>query len=337
MPIPQDDSVELNPEPQTPPFSEDALALEFTRQHGDDLRYVAAWGRWLIWYGDRWRFDDTVHVFDKARAVCREASIKKNKPQNALASAKTVAAVERLAKADRKHAATVDQWDADPWLLNTPGCVIDLKTGDAHTHRLDEYCTKITATAPSGDCPIWHEFLKRVMDGDADLIAFLQRVAGYNLTGITREHALFFLHGTGANGKSTFLNTIASTMGDYHTTSSAETFVASRTDRHPTELAALRGARLVTATEIEEGRRWAEARIKALTGGDPIAARFMRRDLFEFTPQFKLMIAGNHKPQLRNVDEAFRRRLHLMPFTVTRRAPRSAASSVGCLFHKMTA
>ena len=300
-----------------PEFSEDAIALDFTRRYEQDLRFVKGWGRWLIWDGCRWDFDQTVHVFDLARAVCREAAAEANKNQKSIASAKTRAAVENLARADRRHAATVDQWDADPWLLNTPGCVIDLRSGDSRPNRREDHCTKITAIAPSGGRPTWLEFLNRITDGDADLIAFLQRMAGYGLTGITREHALFFLYGTGANGKTTFVNALAGCMGDYHTTSSTEVFTVTHGDRHPTELASLRGARLVTATETEEGRRWAEARIKALTGGDPIAARYMRQDFFEFTPTFKLVIAGNHKPQLRNVDEAFRRRLHLIPFTVT--------------------
>ena len=176
--------------------------------------------------------------------------------------------------------------------------------------------TKITAIAPGADCPLWLKFLTRITDGDVELQAFLQRVAGYCLTGITREHALFFGHGGGANGKGTLLNTLTGIMGDYAAVASMETFTASTTDRHPTDLAMLRGARLVTAQETEEGRRWAEARIKALTGGDPISARFMRQDFFTFMPQFKLFIAGNHKPGLRNVDEAIRRRLNLIPFLV---------------------
>ena len=142
-------------------------------------------------------------------------------------------------------------------------------------------------------------------------------MTGYALTGITREHALFFLHGIGANGKSTFLETISGIAGNYHTSAPMEVFMASHTDRHPTELAGLRGARLVTAVETEEGRRWAESRIKALTGGDTISARFVRQDYFEFRPEFKLLICGNHKPSLRSVDEAMRRRLHMLPFTVT--------------------
>ena len=132
-----------------------------------------------------------------------------------------------------------------------------------------------------------------------------------------REHALFFGYGTGANGKSVLLSTVAGILGEYHRTAPIETFTASNSDRHPTDLAGLRGARLVTATETEEGRRWAESRIKQLTGGDMVAARFMRQDFFEYRPQFKLIIAGNHKPSLRSVDEAIRRRFHLIPFAVT--------------------
>ena len=177
--------------------------------------------------------------------------------------------------------------------------------------------TKKTAVAPGMRCPTWHEFLKRTTDGDNELQRYLQRVAGYALTGDTSEHALFFAYGTGANGKSTFLNAVSGMIGDYHKTAPIETFTESKSDRHPTDLAGLRGARMVTAVETEEGRRWAESKIKTLTGGDKIAARFMRQDFFEYAPQFKLLIAGNHKPSLRTVDEAIRRRFHLIPFTVT--------------------
>jgi putative DNA primase/helicase len=177
--------------------------------------------------------------------------------------------------------------------------------------------TKITAVEPHGACPLWRKFLNRIFAGDPELIAFVQRVAGYTLTGSTREHAMFFGFGTGANGKSVLINTISGILGDYHRTAAIETFTASKFDRHPTDLAGLRGARLVTAIETEEGRRWVEAKIKALTGGDRIAARFMRQDFFEYLPGFKLVIAGNHKPSLRSVDESIRRRMNLLPFTVT--------------------
>jgi putative DNA primase/helicase len=134
---------------------------------------------------------------------------------------------------------------------------------------------------------------------------------------VTSEHALFFLYGTGANGKSVFVGTLAVILGDYAANAPMDTFMVAQGERHPTDMAGLRGARLVTSTETEQGRRWAESKLKALTGGDKISARFMRQDFFEFTPQFKLVVAGNHKPAIRNVDIAMRRRLHMVPFTVT--------------------
>ena len=210
-----------------------------------------------------------------------------------------------------------DDWDADPWLLNTPGGTVDLTTGTLRPHCRDDRMTKITAVAPGGDCPRWRAFLERVFAGDHEYIAFMRRIVGYGLTGSIREHALFFFYGTGANGKGVFLNTIRGILGEYAAVAPMDTFTASGTDRHPTELAMLRGARIVIAQETEAGHRWAEAKIKALTGGDPISARFMRQDFFTYLPQFTLLIAGNHKPSLQTVDEAIRRRFHLIPFSVT--------------------
>jgi putative DNA primase/helicase len=155
------------------------------------------------------------------------------------------------------------------------------------------------------------------MAGNKELVDYLQRVCGYCMTGHIKEHALFFLYGTGANGKSVFINTLRGIFGSYHATAPIETFTATGIASHPTDLAGLMGARLVTAIETEEGRAWAESKLKTITGGDQISARFMRQNFFSFTPQFKLMIAGNHKPRLRSVDEAMRRRFHLIPFAVT--------------------
>ena len=165
--------------------------------------------------------------------------------------------------------------------------------------------------------PTLPPFLDEITDGDTELQSFLQRVFGYSLTGSTREHALFFGYGTGRNGKSVLIDTVSGIANDYHIVAPIETFTASGHERHPTDLAGLRGARLVTAIETEEGRRWAESRIKALTGGDKISARFMRQDFFQYKPQFKLVIAANHKPSLRSVDEAIRSRFNLIPFLVT--------------------
>ncbi|MBX9428658.1 hypothetical protein KY487_05175 [Ralstonia pseudosolanacearum] len=299
--------------------TEDALALAFTRRYHRDWRYVAAWGRWLVWDGHRWRTEDTLAATDLIRNVCRHAALHAENPRLAakLATSGTIAGVERLARADRRHAATTSEWDADPWLLNTPGGVVDLRTGRQRPHDRDDRMTKITTATPGGDCPTWRQFLAEVTGGDVELQAYLQRMAGYALTGSTQEHALFFLYGTGANGKSVFVNTLATILGDYAANAAMDTFMETRTDRHPTDMAGLRGARFVAAIETEQGRRWAESKVKNLTGGDKISARFMRQDFFEFFPQFKLFVAGNHKPAIRNIDEAMKRRLHLIPFTVT--------------------
>jgi putative DNA primase/helicase len=308
--------------------SEDQLALDFSHRHTDELRYCALWGKWLQWDETRWRPEPTLKAYDLARAVAHDYA--KSLDDDKIGSAKTVNAVVQLARADRRHAAVTEQWDTDIWLLNTPSGTIELPKGLLRGHRLDDYITKITAAASGGACPQWKKFLLRIMGGDSnldnaapcnktaqELVDYLQRVAGYCLTGSIREHALFFCYGTGANGKGVFINTLGGILRDYAAVAPMETFLASKHDRHPTDLAGLRGARLVTAQETTEGRRWDETKIKALTGGDPISARFMRQDFFTYTPEFKLLIAGNHKPGLRGVDEAITRRFNLIPFAVT--------------------
>lgn len=316
-----EESVALPPE-----FSEDALARRFTTRYGNVLRYVDKWGRWYRWNGRQWVADDTQAVLDLARKICRSAAaeaLKIIQPEasakriaNQIASAKTIAAVLKLASADRIHAATTEQWDSDLWLLNTLGGIVDLRNGTLLKHDPAYFMTKIAPVSPAGDCPIWKQFLHQITKEDEALIEYLRRKAGYCLTGITKEHDLDFFYGTGGNGKGTFLNTLTAVMGDYAAVANVDSFTVSNNSKHPTDLAMLRGARLVTAQETEEGQRWSESKIKALTGGDPITARYMRQDFFTYNPQFKLIIAGNHKPRLRNVDEAIRRRLHLVPFTV---------------------
>jgi putative DNA primase/helicase len=177
--------------------------------------------------------------------------------------------------------------------------------------------TRIAGAASGGSCPRWRAFLEEITGGDPEMQAYLQRIAGYCLTGLIAEQVFFFFHGPGANGKSIFVNTLAAALGGYATTAPFETFAASVHPGHPTELAGLVGARLVVVSETEQGRAWSETRIKAVTGGDVISARFMRGDFFEYRPTFKLMIAGNHLPRLTSFGEAMRRRLHLVPFRVT--------------------
>lgn len=302
-----------------PEGSDIALADAFSERHAGQLLYVPAWGHWLRWDGARWAKDDTLAVFDLARAVCRDAAREAGRGKDdgaaRLASASTVAAVERLARSDRRHARAADAFDADPWALNTPGGVVDLRTGQLRPHRPGEMVTKVAAVTPGGDCPRWRSFVLEIVQGDAALAAYLQRWAGYTLTGETREHAFLVLIGPGGNGKTLLVNVLSFVMGDYAATAPMETFMATTGDRHPTDLAGLRGARLVLAQETEAGRALAEAKIKTLTGGDPVAARFMRGDFFTYRPAFKLVMVGNHRPVIRNPDDALRRRLHLLPLT----------------------
>jgi putative DNA primase/helicase len=318
--IPKPDEPKPEAPDSAPLLSEDYLALQFTKAHAETLRYVAPWGKWLIYDGAKWNFDEKLKAFTMARQICRTAAkpINKKKEGKAVASAKTRSAVISLAQSDPVHAASTEQWDVDPWLLNTPNGVIDLRTGRRRDHNAADYMTKICGVTPGRACPIplWSGFLATVTANDTDLQSYIQRMLGYALTGITIEHALFFLYGMGANGKGVLMNTVARILNDYHKTASQETFTSSPNERHPTDLAMLRGARLVTVSETEQGKRWAESRIKTMTGGDPITARFMRQDFFEYDPQFKLMISGQHRPGLNSVNEAIRRRFHLLPFNV---------------------
>jgi putative DNA primase/helicase len=297
---------------RVPNLTEVDIADCFARRHRDELRFVAEWGHWMMWDGTCWQREKTLKAFDLTRQLCKELARETNNKNEIkrVLSSKTIAAVIQIARADRRIAAVIDQWDADKLMLNTPAGVVDLRSGNLRPHRAEDYVTRAAAVGPAGDCPLWHRFLDEFTNHDRELQAYLKRACGYCLTGLTNEEALFFLYGTGGNGKGVFVHTVAGVMGDYHRTAPMDVFIASNVERHPTELAMLQGARLVTATETEEGKRWDEPRIKALTGSDPISARFMRQDFFEYLPQFKLVISGNHRPGLRSVDEAIRRRLN---------------------------
>ena len=300
------------------PVTEDAAALVFADRYRHQFRFDHHLNKWFVWDGARWRCEDTRLVFCWARDLVRELT--KSAPAKARmisSKASFAAGVERFAQADRAFAVTSDIWDRDGYLLGTPAGTIDLRTGMLIEAQPDHYITKTTAVAPAEttDCPRWLQFLQEATNGDQALIDFLQQFCGYALTGDIKEHALLFVYGDGGNGKGVFLNTIANVMADYAVAAAMETFVSSSTDKHPTDLAMLRGARLVYASETEEGRNWAESRIKQMTGGDRIRARFMRQDFFEYLPQFKLLLIGNHQPNLRNIDDAAKRRFNIVPFT----------------------
>jgi putative DNA primase/helicase len=299
--------------------TQDGIAQVFARRFEDQLRFCHHTGAWFEWTGTHWKMDKTSLAFQFCRELSREFTM--DSGQTELKEVRRISfagGVEKFAKSDRLMAVTCEIWDRDPFLLGTPAGTVDLRTGKLREPDPADGITRITSVSPAAtvDCPRWLQFLEQTF-GDAELIGFIKQWGGYCLTGDINEHALVFGFGNGKNGKSVWMNTITGIMGDYATTAAMETFTASKFDRHPTELAMLRGARLVTASETEEGRSWAESRIKQITGGDPITARFMQKDFFTFQPNFKLSIIGNHKPLLRNVDEAARRRFNLIPFNRT--------------------
>ena len=211
------------------------------------------------------------------------------------------------------------EWDRDPMLLGVENGVLDLRIGQPIDPDRRHYISRNVATRYIADAtaPLWCAFLDRIMDGDLAMIAFLQRAVGYSLTGSTREQCMFIAHGPGANGKSVFLHTLRELVGDYGRDCPAETLLAKRDQAINNDVARLASARLVCAVETEDGKRFAESLVKALTGGDTITARFLHREFFEFVPQFKLWLATNHKPTIRGDDHAIWRRIRLIPFAVT--------------------
>lgn len=307
------------------PTTQDGLATVFIRKHGGDLRFNHSSGHWYEWDGIRWRQQETKLAFHWCRLICREFAKQQTDNRKIYAELKRVstsAAVERFAQSDPKVAVTHEAFDRDPWLLGTPQGTVNLKTGAMMPPCKLDMLTKLAGVAPAqGPCPLWLKFLNEATKGDAEVVQYIQRLAGYMLTGDTREQILIFIYGPGGNGKSVFLNVLRDILGDYAKTASMDTFMASKNDRHPTDLAMLAGARIVTASETEDGRTWAEGRIKELTGQDPVTARFMRQDFFTYVPQFKLLLIGNHAPQLRNVDDAITRRFRVIPFVFKPEAP----------------
>lgn len=325
-------------------FAHDALARELGARGWDrDAKYVAVQGRWYVWDTSRWVMDERLahmtlvrdFLQDRAREVAEWADGKAEmlrekdaddiktwakREARSLRSANTVAAVASLARSNLASVTPASAFDADLLLLGTPGGTVDLRTGQLRPARREDMISKLTTVAPSvpGDIPsTWLKFLDEIFEGDAEMISFLQRVAGYALTGLTSEHKLFFLYGTGRNGKSTFFETLQWIWGTYARRAAATTFLTSTGERHPTDVAGLAGARLVVGSELPKGKSWDEAVLKDLTGGDTMTARFMRGDFFDFVPQMTLMIAGNNMPSLRGVDEALRARMVLVPFAVT--------------------
>lgn len=311
--------------------TEFANGERFAAQYVGVARYNHLWKKWLVYDGIRWRADDTAGAERLAkktvRSIYREAALEEeDKDAARLAgwafkseSQARIKTMLSLAASEPGMSILADDLDGDLWAFNAGNGTIDLHTGELHEHSADDLITKLAPVKydPDAKAPVWLAFLDRIMDGRQELVDFVQRAVGYSLTGDTNEQVLFMLIGDGANGKSTFIEALLALLGDYGGVAAPGMLLTSRGDRHPTEVAAMHGKRLVSSMEVGEGRRFREELVKQLTGGDTIMARRMHEDFWSFLPTHKLWITANYKPQIRGTDLAIWRRIRLIPFDVT--------------------
>jgi putative DNA primase/helicase len=294
-------------------------------RYGQNMLHCKAFG-WLTWDGKRWVKDDINRVVTYAKRTVKKifkeaADAEDDKRAKELGSwatrSQNVSRIMAMIKlAECEVPSRPNDFDNNKWLLNVKNGTLDLRTGKLHEHEQTDRITKIANVDfdPSAKCPTWLRFINDVMLGDEDLIEFIQRAVGYSLTGEVSEDVLIILHGQGGNGKSVFVSTIQALCGEYAKEAAPDLLIAKGYNGHPTEIADLAGARVVFASETEEGKQLAENLVKKLTGGDKMKGRFMRQDFFEFDPTFTIWLMTNHKPIIKGTDEGIWRRIRLVPF-----------------------
>lgn len=328
-----EEMVELAVEAQ-PSFATTDLgnARRLVALHGAELRYCYPWGAWLSWDGRRWCPDRTGEVERRAKDVprlidkeiAREPDDNRRKAlrrhANSSESQARIQAMISLARSEPGISVLPEELDADPWLLNVSNGTLDLRSGELREHDPDDLITKLAPVEydPEATAPTWDRFLQRILPGN-ELRDFVQKAAGYSATGDVRERVLLILHGLGRNGKSTFLEAIRDALGNeegYAMKTPAETLMAKPSGGIPNDVARLKGARFVAASETEANRRLAESTVKELTGNDTISARFMRAEWFDFRPTHQVWLATNHRPEIRGTDPAIWDRIRLVPFEV---------------------
>jgi putative DNA primase/helicase len=307
-------------------------ARRFVLQHQKNVRAMPGRQRpWYVWDKTRW-VPDTHGIAEQAakqtvRLIRVEADAtededyreKLNKWASKSETAARIHAILDLASSEPELAMHDEQWDNAPDLLNLINGTLDLQTRQLHQHARKDYITKLAPVSydPTADCPRWRKFLLDIMDNDVSKVAYLQEAVGYALTGFTKEQCFFICWGQGANGKGTFLHTIRRLLGDYAQQADFNSFVATATSGPRNDLAAMRGARFVVASEARSDRAFDTQVLKLATGEDPIRARFLYQEAFEYAPKFKLFLNANHRPTVPEQTEAFWRRVRLIPFTVT--------------------
>lgn len=313
------------------PLTEGGNATRLIRIHGTNMKFCHSYKKWYIWDGHRWKPDSDGEAIrlaeDVIRLLYREAA-----EAGDLTTRNKFAAFARacdrsthlknlldIAKNRPGIAILADQLDQSEWLLNVSNTTLDLRTCKPVEPNRAFLMTKVAGAEydPSANCPRWEQFLDEIFGGDQELISYIQRAAGYSLTGSMSEQVFFFCYGSGANGKSVFLDLLRSLLGDYAQQTDFGTFLVQRNERVRNDLAALVGARVITASEAEEGVKLSMQVIKHWTGGDPITTRFLYGEFFSFKPMGKIWLAANTKPIISERNHAAWRRIHLIPFQVT--------------------
>jgi putative DNA primase/helicase len=308
-------------------------AERFAAHHGGIVRYNHSAREWLISTFTHWRRDDDAAIQQLAKATARSlydaAAVAANAGDDATAAAlskwaRQSAAEGRrnamlnLAKSEFPIAITRERLNQGDYLLNVQNGTLNLATDTLQPHNPDDLLTYVLPVHydPAATCPTWDAFISRIMGDNADMVAYLARAVGYTLTGNTSAQCLFFLYGMGANGKSTFIETVAALMGELAHKARAQVLMQAERGGIPNEVAALAGKRLVVSSELSDGNRLNEGLVKDLTGGDTMSARFLYGEVFHFKPTFKLWLYGNHKPTIYGTDEGIWRRVRLIPFEV---------------------
>lgn len=303
-------------------------AERLVARYKEYIRYCHPWQKWLVWDGRHWELDVTAKVYrygiDCIRHIYAEAGAEDEKGQrksigdHAVKSESEARIRAMLSLAEKLEGIPIrpEELDRDRMLLNVVNGTIDLKACELRSYARDDLITKLAPVKYNKDavCPKWLDYLNKIMLGNKGLIQFLQRVAGYCLTGMVSEQKLFFLFGSGANGKTTLLRVLQGILGDYAIKAASEILIAKPFDGHTTSITDLRGARLAITVEVQEGKYLAEAMVKELTGGDSITARRMREDNMTFEPTHKIILAANHKPIVHETTIAIWRRIDLIPF-----------------------
>jgi putative DNA primase/helicase len=303
----------------------------FIKRHGENIKYVPEWQKWLVWNEGFWKVDDdgaVMRLIKETIGALYPAALKISDEQQRTALLKhamrsqgeaRIAAIEKMAQTEAPVVLSVQRLDANPWLIGVQNGVVDLKSGHFRPGRRDDYITKRSSATfdPGAQCPTWGAFLNTVTGGDADPQAYLQRMVGYAMTGSVSEEVLFVLHGVGNNGKSTFREIVHASLGEYAIAADASLLIERKAPGGATpEIARLKGRRLVAINETAQNDMLNETRVKYITSQDMISARHLHREFFDFYPTHKTVLTTNHKPVVHGTDVGIWRRLHLIPFVV---------------------